>query len=82
MIRIDRPDLSSRTREAKERALVDEVTQVHAPGRPVLVGTLTVEESERLAAGFEAQASLRGPQREERCEPRRASSLRRARAVR
>jgi preprotein translocase subunit SecA len=36
-------------REAKEAALVAEVSRAHASGRPVLVGTLTVEESERLA---------------------------------
>ena len=48
-IRVDRPDLVFTHREAKESALVDEVRRVAASGRPVLVGTLTVEESERLA---------------------------------
>jgi preprotein translocase subunit SecA len=50
MIRVDRPDLVFTHREAKEKAVVDEIRRVHASGRPVLVGTLTVEESERLAA--------------------------------
>jgi preprotein translocase subunit SecA len=49
-IRIDHPDAVFVTRDTKEQALVDEVTQVHRSGRPILVGTLTVEESERLAA--------------------------------
>ncbi len=49
MIRVDRPDVVFTHREAKERALVDEIRRVHARGRPVLVGTLTVAESERLA---------------------------------
>ena len=49
MIRIDRPDVLFTRREAKERAVIEEVQQVHSTGRPVLVGTLTVEESERLA---------------------------------
>ncbi len=49
-IRLDRPDLLFSHREAKERAVVDEVGREHATGRPILVGTLTVEESERLAA--------------------------------
>jgi len=49
MIRVDHPDVVFTHREAKERAVVDEVRRVHASGRPVLVGTLTVEESERLA---------------------------------
>ena len=49
MIRIDRPDVVFTHREAKESALVDEIGRAHESGRPVLVGTLTVEESERLA---------------------------------
>ena len=50
MIRVDQPDLVFTHREAKEKAVVDEIRRVHASDRPVLVGTLTVEESERLAA--------------------------------
>ncbi len=50
MIRIDRADLIFSSREAREQAVVDEIQDAHASGRPVLVGTLTVEESERLAA--------------------------------
>jgi preprotein translocase subunit SecA len=49
LIRLDRPDLVFTHREAKEAALVAEISRAHASGRPVLVGTLTVEESERLA---------------------------------
>jgi len=54
MIRIDHPDIVFADRDAKERAVVDEIQRAHASGRPVLVGTLTVEESERLAAGLRA----------------------------
>jgi len=50
MIRVDHPDVIFTHREAKERAVVQEIQRAHATGRPVLVGTLTVEESERLAA--------------------------------
>ncbi len=50
MIRVDRPDIVFTHRDAKERAVVEEIRRAHATGRPVLVGTLTVEESERLAA--------------------------------
>ncbi len=50
MIRVDRGDVVFTHREAKEAALVEEIRRAHAMGRPVLVGTLTVEESERLAA--------------------------------
>jgi preprotein translocase subunit SecA len=49
MVRIDQPDVLFTHREAKEDAVVEEIARVHALGRPVLVGTLTVEESERLA---------------------------------
>ena len=49
MIRIDHPDVVFTHRDAKEAALVTEISRAHASGRPVLVGTLTVEESERLA---------------------------------
>jgi len=37
------------TKEAKRRALVKEITRVHATGRPILVGTSSVAESEALA---------------------------------
>ena len=50
MVRIDRDDLVFTGREAKERAIVDEIQRAHATGRPVLVGTSTVTESESLAA--------------------------------
>jgi preprotein translocase subunit SecA len=49
-IRIDHPDVIYPSRDAKRRALIEEITSVHATGRPVLVGTVSVEESERLAA--------------------------------
>ncbi len=49
LIRVDRPDIVFTHREAKERAVVAEVRRAHALRRPVLVGTLTVVESERIA---------------------------------
>jgi preprotein translocase subunit SecA len=49
MIRIDHPDVLFTHHDAKERAVIDEIVRLHASGRPVLVGTLSVEESERLA---------------------------------
>ena len=53
-IRIDGPDVVFTHREAKERAVVVEVRRAHALRRPVLVGTLTVAESERLAERLRA----------------------------
>lgn len=49
-IREDHPDRVFLTREAKHAAVIDEIVEVHATGRPILVGTVSVEESERLAA--------------------------------
>lgn len=49
-IRLDRSDLVFARRRDKERAVVEEIRRLHASGRPVLVGTASVEESERLAA--------------------------------
>ena len=43
------PGRGVRTRAAKERAVVEEIRALHATGRPVLVGTASVEESERLS---------------------------------
>jgi preprotein translocase subunit SecA len=53
-LRIDHPDVIYPTREAKRRALVEEIARVHATGRPVLVGTVSVQESESLAAALAA----------------------------
>ena len=47
--RIDLPDLVFRSREAKTKALVAEIASVHRTGRPILVGTASVRESEGLA---------------------------------
>src|SRR5690349_5545558 len=49
MIRDDRPDLIYKTEEAKFNAVADEIQEVASAGRPVLVGTVSVEKSERLA---------------------------------
>jgi preprotein translocase subunit SecA len=48
-IRIDEPDRVYASREEKEEALLAEITAVHETQRPVLIGTLDVAESERLA---------------------------------
>jgi preprotein translocase subunit SecA len=48
-LRRDDPDLVFVTKEAKRRAIIAEITAVHATGRPVLVGTSSVAESEELA---------------------------------
>src|SRR5438552_4859388 len=49
MIRADHPDLIYKTEDAKFKAVADEIQEVASQGRPVLVGTVSVEKSERLA---------------------------------
>ncbi|MBN1911478.1 MAG: accessory Sec system translocase SecA2 [Pirellulales bacterium] len=49
-IRTDKPDTIFTHKEAKDLALVAEISHVHRTGRPVLVGTASVAESEHLAA--------------------------------
>ena len=48
-IRVDNPDVIYRTKREKYRAIIDEVEECHAEGRPVLVGTVSVEVSELLS---------------------------------
>ncbi|TDC71211.1 accessory Sec system translocase SecA2 [Actinomadura sp. GC306] len=48
-VREDRPDRLYATAADKEVALVEEISAAHAAGRPVLIGTGDVAESERLA---------------------------------
>jgi len=52
MIRVDEPDVVFTHQAAKRAALVAEIAKVHAAGRPVLVGTASVGESEELAAAL------------------------------
>lgn len=49
-VRVDEPDRLYATAEEKEEALAGHAAAVHATGRPVLIGTLDVAESERIAA--------------------------------
>ena len=51
-IRVDHPDIVFSHQEAKQSALLDEIAKVHATGRPILVGTSSVAESEHLAAAL------------------------------
>ena len=47
--RIDHEDLVYRTIDAKFNAVADEIERRHACGQPVLVGTVSIESSERLS---------------------------------
>ncbi|MBP2472167.1 preprotein translocase subunit SecA [Crossiella equi] len=48
-VRVDEPDHVHDTVEEKEDAIIDHVLEVHKTGQPVLLGTLDVAESERIA---------------------------------
>jgi preprotein translocase subunit SecA len=49
MIRKDNPDVIYRTLPEKWNAVTDEIKQLHEKGQPVLVGTVSVENSELVA---------------------------------
>jgi len=53
--RADYPDVVYRTVEAKLRAIVTEIIRDHVLGRPMLVGTTSVESSERLSTRLKAE---------------------------
>ncbi len=49
MIRQDLPDIVYADKISRRRAVVEEIRRAHASGRPILVGTASVEESEALS---------------------------------
>jgi preprotein translocase subunit SecA len=50
MTRKDLPDVVYKTEEAKFRAIVGKIRELHMTGQPVLVGTVAIEKSEYLSA--------------------------------
>lgn len=50
MIRLDQPDLIFLTKNAKYKAIVEDVQQRHTKGQPILIGTIAIETSELLSA--------------------------------
>jgi len=50
LIRTEYPDLVYRTEREKLEAVVEEIADWYKKGRPVLVGTVSIEKSEKLAA--------------------------------
>jgi len=49
MIRTDNPDMIYRTLNEKWDAVVEEIKQLHEKGQPVLIGTVSVENSEKIS---------------------------------
>ena len=53
MIRTDHPDVIYRTMEEKFNAIVNDVVERNQTGQPILLGTVSIEVSERLSRAFE-----------------------------
>ena len=49
VIRIDHPDVIYRTEKAKYAAIIQQIIDCHEKGQPVLVGTVSIDKSERLS---------------------------------
>jgi preprotein translocase subunit SecA len=49
LLRVENPDIVYRTEKEKYYAVADEIQQLNQKGQPVLVGTTSIEKSERLS---------------------------------
>ena len=49
MIRDDHPDIIYKNEAAKFRAVINDIKESHEKGQPVLVGTISIEKSEKLS---------------------------------
>jgi len=50
LIRVNYPDIIYKTEKEKYNAVCNEIEEFYKKGRPVLVGTITIEKSERLSS--------------------------------
>src|SRR5258707_12717763 len=58
--RLENPDLVYRTEKEKWDAIVSEIVTEHEKGRPVLVGTVSIEKSEKLSSMLDRRGLKRG----------------------
>src|SRR5262249_57243236 len=58
--RIEHPDLVYRTEREKWDAIVTDIIEEHKKGRPVLVGTVSIEKSEKLSTLLDRRGLKRG----------------------
>jgi len=56
--RIDYPDVIYKTKNAKYKAAANEIEECHKTGRPVLVGTTSIAQSEELSATLKRRGIL------------------------
>ena len=54
MIRKDHPDVVYRTKNGKDKAIIEQIKKCHEKGQPVLVGTVSIEKSEELSKKLKA----------------------------
>ncbi|MFH1860087.1 MAG: preprotein translocase subunit SecA [bacterium] len=50
MVRADNPDVIYKTQKEKYKAIIQEISDMYEQGRPCLVGTISVDKSEKLSA--------------------------------
>ena len=60
MLRIENPDLVYRTEQEKWEAIVADIIEANKIGRPVLVGTVSIEKSEKLSTLLDRRGLKRG----------------------
>src|SRR5436190_2997429 len=60
LLRVENPDLVYRTEKEKWDAIVTEILEEHKKGRPVLVGTVSIEKSEKLSTLLDRRGLKRG----------------------
>jgi preprotein translocase subunit SecA len=60
LTRIENPDLVYRTEPEKWDAIVTEILEEHKKGRPVLVGTVSIEKSEKISSMLDKRGLKRG----------------------
>ena len=49
LVRVNNPDVVYKTEREKFDAVVQEIKELHEKGRPILIGTVSIEKSERLS---------------------------------
>ena len=49
MIRKDYPDIIYKNEDVKFRAVIEDIKQAHSKGQPVLIGTVSIDKSEKLS---------------------------------
>ena len=49
MIRLDHPDVIYKNQKAKYRAIIQEIEELYQKGQPVLVGTISIDVSEKIS---------------------------------